>query len=505
MKKLLLFISLMCACVSVSMAKSYTKVTAASALSDGDKVILACDSKSAYAGAMDGNAYFTKVDDRADAIEITLGKDGDNWTLTTSEGKVGTKAAKKLCLNDGTTTWSISFAEEDAVIESTDSSCGTIQYNASSPRFLNYTSSQTAIQIYKVTEDGEDPGDEPGDEPGTDPVDPKPLPAGVIFYESFDQNEGTGGNDGEWNGSIASNNLILDNEGWTVEKGNGAYQCAKFGAGSAKGIATTPAIYFAGDCTLVFFAGAWDKNGEKTNLMLSAEGATLDVESVVLKKGEFDIYEVNITNATPGFTITFSGEAANNSRFFLDEVEISAASYDLTITEISWATLCLGFSYAAPEGVKFYAATEATTTGITLQEVTTGVKGSLAVFAYGAPGTYRVKATDTYDSNFENILEGVLVDTPCEADANYVLGITAEGTAAVGLHHGTTLKANRGYIPADKIPAGARANLTIDVETAIEQIATEQLFGKVYDLQGRELQSLQKGFNIMNGKKVIVK
>ena len=80
-------------------------------------------------------------------------------------------------------------------------------------------------------------------------------------------------------------------------KGNGAYQCAKFGAGSAKGIATTPAIDFAGDCTLVFFAGAWDKEGENTTLMLSAEGATLDVESVSLKMGEFDFYKVNITDA----------------------------------------------------------------------------------------------------------------------------------------------------------------------------------------------------------------
>ena len=44
-----------------------------------------------------------------------------------------------------------------------------------------------------------------------------PQPSGdYIFYESFDQCVGTGGNDGLWSGSIATKPFVPDNEGWTA-------------------------------------------------------------------------------------------------------------------------------------------------------------------------------------------------------------------------------------------------------------------------------------------------
>ena len=84
------------------------------------------------------------------AIEITLGASEGVWTLTTSEGTIGTSAAKAL-VHDGTgaTTWTIAIADGVATIASTTSTYGSIQYNASSPRFVNYTSAQTPIEIYK--------------------------------------------------------------------------------------------------------------------------------------------------------------------------------------------------------------------------------------------------------------------------------------------------------------------------------------------------------------------
>ena len=84
----------------------------------------------------------------AEAIEITLGGEAGAWTLTTSEGQLTTSAAKALKLNGGSQkTCTISISGNNATI--TFGSCGYIQYNSSSPRFCNYTSGQTAIQIYK--------------------------------------------------------------------------------------------------------------------------------------------------------------------------------------------------------------------------------------------------------------------------------------------------------------------------------------------------------------------
>lgn len=131
--------------------KTYTKVTDASTLKAGDVIILACDDKGTYAGAMGENSYFASVEAKEKAIEITLGGSASGWTLTTSEGVIGTSSAKKLLKDQGTNTWEITISDGNAFIVSTTSTYGTIYFNASSPRFLNYTSAQTKIQIYKVT------------------------------------------------------------------------------------------------------------------------------------------------------------------------------------------------------------------------------------------------------------------------------------------------------------------------------------------------------------------
>ena len=116
----------------------YELVTDASTLRAGDVIILACDTKNAYAGAMGTNTYFTSVNSVSSAIEITLGGAADAWTLTTSEGLIGTSAAKKLNhTGSGTTTWTISVSTSGtATITSTSASYGSIKYNSTAPRFF---------------------------------------------------------------------------------------------------------------------------------------------------------------------------------------------------------------------------------------------------------------------------------------------------------------------------------------------------------------------------------
>ena len=137
--------------------KTWKLVTDASTLNAGDIIRLGCSTKSTAAGAMGSNKYFASVPatysndamTSDSAIDITLGGKSGSWTLTTSEGTIGTSAAKTLKLDSGTTTWTIEIESGVATIKSTNTSYGWIQYNASNPRFLNYASSQTAIQIYR--------------------------------------------------------------------------------------------------------------------------------------------------------------------------------------------------------------------------------------------------------------------------------------------------------------------------------------------------------------------
>lgn len=159
----------------------------------------------------------------------------------------------------------------------------------------------------------------------------KTLDASVIFYESFDKNDGKGGNDGLWLGTIAQNDLILDNSEWICKNEKGASKCAKFGSTSSKGIATTPSIDLSvGDAVLVFKAGGWDTKKESTSIIVSVDngklaynGKVASEQTITLKKGEFSDYTMTISGGTSATKITFSAIQDNYNRFFLDEVMVS--------------------------------------------------------------------------------------------------------------------------------------------------------------------------------------
>ena len=174
-------------------------------------------------------------------------------------------------------------------------------------------------------------------------VDPQPVDD-ALFYESFDQCDGTGGNDDQWSGQIASATFQPDNDGWVVagDKAYGANQCAKFGTSSIVGSATTPAFTLNGTTTMTFKAGAWKSNNDGTTLLLSAEGGTVEPASVTMEKGSWTDYTVSVTG-TGTVTITFEAE---KGRFFLDEVFVKTpTTTGITVVEGSplnsnvWYTL----------------------------------------------------------------------------------------------------------------------------------------------------------------------
>lgn len=144
----------------------------------------------------------------------------------------------------------------------------------------------------------------------------------TFFYESFDSCEGTGGNDGKWNGSIATNDISVT--GWTFIKANGANACVKLGSGKALGKATTPALGInTSTATLSFKAGAWNADTENTTINVTANnGGTVEPSTITLKKGEWTDYTCTISGATETTTLTFAASQEKNNRFFLDEVMV---------------------------------------------------------------------------------------------------------------------------------------------------------------------------------------
>ena len=152
----------------------------------------------------------------------------------------------------------------------------------------------------------------------------------VIFYETFDSCDSTGGNDNNF--GTASNNAMdsnpdnyTDNAGWTFVKGYPADHCAKMGGSSALGSATTPALGItASTATLTFRAAAFNNSAENTTLKLSVIGnGELSETSVTLKIAEWDdSYSVTITDGDADTKIKFEGGAASKGRFYLDDVKV---------------------------------------------------------------------------------------------------------------------------------------------------------------------------------------
>ncbi len=160
------------------------------------------------------------------------------------------------------------------------------------------------------------------------------IPSGsTLLSESFDECDGTGGNDGIWGGrSIGAGTPTYDNKGWTSTQGKvyASSACVRVGTSSVNGDITTPSFTVNGKAVLSFKAGAWNTSGDGTTLNLSVSNGTISPSSVTMKKGEWTDYNVTIT-ANGNVKTTFK---ASKLRFFLDEVKVTDASTS-DIQEIS--------------------------------------------------------------------------------------------------------------------------------------------------------------------------
>jgi len=251
----------------------------------------------------------------------------------------------------------------------------------------------------------------------------------LVFYESFDKNDGTGGNDGQWNGNIATNDIQYDVAGWTCENEKGANKCARFGA-STKGKATTPALTgLGGDAVLTFKAGAWNIEKEKTTLNISITNGTLDKTSVDLKKGEFTEYTINITGADATSKITFEAAVDKNNRFFLDEVKVKQVAVATPTITPNGGDVKVG------DKITFATKTDGATLSYSTDGGQTWTPGSeYSATTVGALNLW-VKATKGSDESAVAKATFNVVDPNAIGSVN--INITADKTAATGELFGT--------------------------------------------------------------------
>src|SRR5574344_4997 len=302
-----------------------------------------------------------------------------------------------------------------------------------------------------------------------------------IFKETFDKMSGTGGNDNEWSGSIASTTATAadaDVDGWVFTKGGIADQCVKLGSGSGLGSAVTPALSaLKGDATLTFRAGAW--TGDGTTLKLSISEGSISPASVTLASGKWTSYKVSITGGTSASKITFQGGGTSKCRFFLDDVVVNGEAAIVTPTVKSITA--------------FNALTDGTVAHLYLSDadmvrVTSAASGkSILEDATGQNLTFYQVATNPsmvvdqhvagYITGEKSTIDGASVLMPTTATSTYMLVI-----------------ANPVTEPATAGISGAQASSSASIRNSTYT-----------SLTGQRVQHPLKGLYIVNGKKIIIK
>ena len=200
-----------------------------------------------------------------------------------------------------------------------------------------------------------------------------------------------------------------------------------------------------------------------------------------------------------------------NSHIDFNIVETTKPSIDINTTVAGWGTTMLPFAVASlPEGVKAYSCAAVNGATLTLDNVSALEANKPYIIEGAWNETLTGDAQGTALNYTEGLLTGVYAATPAP-EGSYVLQNNDSKVGfylvAEGEGQQPTVGANRAYLT---VPAqgGVKADAFFFDEgtaTAIKSVFDGVAAGEVYDLAGRKLQKLQKGVNIVNGKKVLVK
>lgn len=384
-------------------------------------------------------------------------------------------------------------------------------------------------------------------------------PNGPVFYESFNQNKGTGGNNGIWNNISKKPTLICDNSGWTDKNVSGADKCAIFGTSSAKGTATTPAINLSGGkYILTFKAGAWNTKDEKTAInvaisdgTLTCNGTTSKTQTIEMNKAAWTDYTMTIAGVTNNATITFTAKVNSDNRFFLDEVKIVKAAVTSTLPLVAVDNGKYYATFSSSKDVIF-------SSDVDVEVDAVSVKGSTLNIAELAKDDYFVKATsaDGFDvvskGYYVPANTGVLIQSlknsvtyyyPYEAatvslPANQLKPAPAEGgvftpepgdhkyyklaydnyetKARLGFYLGAadggafSVKAGTAYlaVPSTRETNNVKGFSFDGASTGVSAVDAEEPAKTrgIYNIAGQKINAMTKaGLYIVNGKKIVIR
>jgi len=288
------------------------------------------------------------------------------------------------------------------------------------------------------------------------------------------------------------------------------------------------------------FAEKWQPNGtfsvEQTVTGLPAGTYKLTVYAMSRGTQEAYIYingvktDIEIADKQSDYSATVSintgdelkvgssctGDGTTNSWYAVDYFRLNLVNLGVNRATATGkcGTICLPYAFSATGATIYSAAIK--DDYVTLTEVTTPVAGTPYIYKATADAqSFTYASGDVVAAPVAAApLTGVFAATPVPV-GSYVMQTqqTQEGVQAVQAFYQVaegqqpTLSANKAYLTVPESNNAKMITIGEDSEaTAIKAIdALTTGNAKIYDLNGRELKSLQKGVNIVNGVKVYVK
>ena len=318
---------------------------------------------------------------------------------------------------------------------------------------------------------------------------------------------------------------------------------------------TTTSTNYTADGKTITLGGGGSGNGHYFNadgyLMLGKEGATLTLPAFDKPVTQIDVvgragasstvgqniyvgsetvstettgaqgtnkYEINSEYQAAGTIYTLKVTSANNTQITGITVHMyQAPSTTVSLNASGYGTFCSvnPMDFTAPEGYTAWRISSIDKDGtITCNKITTAIKGGQGVLLYNkdADGVNKTNVT-------VNFADGTTEFTPSE---NLLIGTTAPIYVASGDYFGLSgsnfVPVNTGTVPAGKALLDANdipdpslvKNFTFvfkDGTTGITETRTvsREEVEAIFNLGGQRIQKPQKGINIINGRKVVVK
>ncbi len=262
---------------------------------------------------------------------------------------------------------------------------------------------------------------------------------------------------------------------------------------------------FDPDAKGYLYAAASDKNYLRTQTDNDVNGVwTITIDATT---GEASVVATsssnrNVMQYNSGSTLFSCYATASQSPVYLyEKVGDAPTVQTLTVTAARYATMVAEANLEIPADVEVFAI-QTHDSYATLLPVTGNIPAGEAVLVKADAGEYSFAYAQEADPIAVNELVGATEDVVADG-TQYILANGGEGIGFYKATTGSTIKAGKAYLV---VPAGIKGFYGFDEDdaTGISDLnANVNANEAIYNLAGQRIQKMQRGINIVGGKKVL--